>query len=61
MSPVVPERCQNLKCKATEIVLIDNFLHTDSEYREHYECAMCGRAWFNIYKYSKTVRAKADE
>ncbi len=56
-----PERCQSNKCKADEIQLVDSYLHTESEYRETYECLVCGRSWNNIYKYSKTKRVRNEE
>lgn len=56
-----PERCQNSKCKATEIELVDYYLHTDTEYRELYECSVCSKRWYNIYKFSKTKRARDEE
>lgn len=57
----VPERCESSKCKATEIQFVDAWLQTSTEYRETYECLVCGRQWDNVYKYKKTVRRKADE
>lgn len=55
-----PDKCQNKKCRAIEVILVDTYLHKDDEYREEFECQVCSTRWTNFYKYSKTERTNEE-
>lgn len=55
----LPTRCE--KCKAHEIQCIDAGLLKVTEYRETFECLVCGFTWHNIYTYTKTKKAKVGD
>ncbi len=54
-----PNKCS--VCKASEIQCVDAGLVNNNEYRETFECLVCGKQWDNIYRYAKTKKKRVEE
>lgn len=51
----LPKRCK--KCKASEFECRDSGITKPTEYRETFECLVCGYCWDNVFVYKGSVRS----